>query len=37
MGFGINEDEYKVMSLSSYGKPVFYNKVSKFLTKKNFN
>ena len=36
MGFGINEDEYKVMSLSSYGKPVFYNKVSKIFDKKKF-
>ena len=36
LGFGINEDEYKVMSLSSYGKPVFYNKVSKIFDKKRF-
>ena len=36
MGFGINEDEYKVMSLASYGKPVFYNKISKIFDKKNF-
>jgi carbamoyltransferase len=36
MGFGINEDEYKVMSLASYGKPIFYKKISKIFDKKNF-
>ena len=26
LGFNTNEDEYKVMSLSSYGKPIYYKK-----------
>ena len=29
LGFSINEGEYKVMGLAAYGKPIFYNSLSK--------
>ena len=36
LGFNVNEDEYKVMSLSSYGKPTYYNKLLNVFNIKNF-
>tara|TARA_Y100000310_G_scaffold324016_1_gene385278 strand:- start:1098 stop:2831 length:1734 start_codon:yes stop_codon:yes gene_type:complete len=32
LGFKVNNDEYKVMGLSPYGKPVYYEKFKKLLT-----
>lgn len=36
LGFNTNEDEYKVMSLSSYGKPIYYNKFLKVFDVRKF-
>ena len=37
LGFNTNEDEYKIMSLSSYGRPIYYNKLLKVFDIRNFN
>jgi carbamoyltransferase len=31
LGFRVNEDEYKVMGLAAYGKPVYYDKIRSFI------
>ncbi len=31
LGFKVNNDEYKVMGLSAYGKPAYYNKLRKLI------
>ena len=36
LGFEINEGEFKVMSLSSYGKPIYENEIKKIFNVDNF-
>ena len=31
LGFKVNNDEYKVMGLASYGKPIYYNKLKRLI------
>jgi carbamoyltransferase len=35
LGFRVNNDEYKMMGLAAYGKPVYQNKVKKLIVLKN--
>jgi len=35
LGFKVNEDEYKLMGLAAYGKPVYLNKLKKIIDIKN--
>lgn len=37
LGFAINEGEYKVMGLASYGKPIFFKELSRTIEFKNNN
>ncbi|MBI2667515.1 carbamoyltransferase [Candidatus Woesearchaeota archaeon] len=31
LGFKVNNDEYKIMGLASYGKPIYYNRLKKLI------